>query len=99
MRGFGENAGMHFLLFTTLALAAYTRPLDTVRVDGADSALMVTTPFLPIGAGDCSIYPYNYYGNCAHPAYDIGSAFGGEHLRGEPVRAAGDGFIAAINPD
>lgn len=82
-----------------LVIASWYQPLDDVRSDGAAMELRVSTPYLGIGAGDCSIYPYQYYGNCAHPAYDIGSAYGGHHVEDEPVRVVEAGTVVAVDPD
>jgi hypothetical protein len=83
-----------------LSFGNLTPPLDPVRVDGADAGLLITTPLLPLGNGDCGVYPFTYYDStCAHPAWDIGSVFGGFHIAGEPVFAVSSGTIAALDPD
>src|SRR5688572_33159163 len=87
------------MLNALLAIAAWYQPLDDVRVDGQPALLAVSTPYLGIGAGDCSIYPYQYYGNCSHPAYDIGSHNGGYSIEDEPVHVVEAGTVIAIDPD
>jgi hypothetical protein len=80
--------------------AAWYNPLDELRTDGQPMSLLIATPYLPIGGGDCSIYPYTYYdATCSHPAYDIGSANGGWWINGQPVHAAEAGTVIAIDPD
>ncbi len=79
--------------------AAYYAPLDATRTDGADARLVVTTPHLGAGQGNCSIYPYNYYGACEHPAWDIGSLNGGAFINAQPVRSVEAGTVLAVNPD
>jgi hypothetical protein len=89
-----------WIIAIALSLGNYSPPLDPVRANGTDAGLVVTTPYMGLGNGNCGVYPYTYYdASCAHPAWDLGSVYGGFHIAGEPVFAAAGGTIAALDPD